>query len=160
MARIRLGIVGAGFMGRFHAQSARGLETAELTAVVDMNGELGARTAAEFGAVHHGDVDAALKADAADAYIVVLPDRLHRDVTVRLLEAGKPVLVEKPMAHALPDARAMADAETGGGRLMVGQILRFDPRYCEAARTVAEAASAPCCTARRDGSRIPTSASA
>ena len=138
MQRIRLGIVGAGFMGQFHAQSARGLETADLTAIVDMDAELGAGTASDFGAVHYRDVDAALQADAADAYIVVLPDRLHRDVTVRLLEAGKHVLVEKPMAHTFADARAMADAETSGGRLMVGQILRFDPRYCEAARTVAE----------------------
>ena len=140
MKRLRLGIVGAGFMGQIHAQSARGLETAELTAIVDMDAAQGGRVAAEFGATHHGDIDAALAADTADAWIVVLPDRLHRDTTVRLLEAGKPVLVEKPMAHTLADARAMTAAERGGGRLMVAQILRFDTRYAEAARNVAEGA--------------------
>ena len=136
MRTIRLGIVGAGFMGQLHARSARGLETANLTAIVDMNAELGADVAARFAAAHHRDVDAALAADAADAYIVALPDTLHRDVTVRLLEAGKSVLVEKPMAHTLEDARPMARAERSGGRLMVGQILRFDPRYNQAAQAV------------------------
>jgi len=138
MAPIRLGIVGAGFMGQFHARCAQGLETAELSAIVDMDAELGARVAADHGARHYADVDAALGADAADAYIVVLPDRHHREATVRLLEAGRPVLVEKPMAHQLEDARAMAAAADGGARLMVAQILRFDPRYVEAARTVRE----------------------
>lgn len=138
MKRIRLGIVGAGFMGQFHARCAQGLETAELTAIVDLDAALGGDVAARHGARHYRDIDAALAADAADAYIVVLPDRLHRDVTVRLLEAGRHVLVEKPMAHTLADARAMAAAEHSGGRLMVAHILRFDPRYVEAARTVAE----------------------
>ncbi|WP_127144482.1 Gfo/Idh/MocA family protein [Pelagibacterium montanilacus] len=136
MKEIRLGIVGAGFMGQLHAQSASGLETAQLAAIVDMNAQLGSDVAGRYGATHYRDIDAALAADAADAYIVVLPDTLHRDVTVRLLEAGKPVLVEKPMAHALDDAKAMARAEKSGGRLMVGQILRFDPRYNQAAQAV------------------------
>jgi myo-inositol 2-dehydrogenase/D-chiro-inositol 1-dehydrogenase len=136
MRQIRLGIVGAGFMGQFHAQSAVGLETALLTAIVDVNAELGRSSAERYGAQHYSDVDAALAADAADAYIVVLPDTMHRDTTVRLLGAGKAVLVEKPMAHTLDAARAMAEASRGGGRLMVGQILRFDPRYVQAAKAV------------------------
>lgn len=136
MRTIRLGIVGAGFMGQLHAQSASGLETATLAAIIDVNAALGSEVAARFGATPYKDVHAALSADAADAYIVVLPDTLHRDATVRLLEAGRPVLVEKPMAHTLEDAKAMARAERGGGRLMVGQILRFDPRYNQAAQAV------------------------
>lgn len=135
---LRLGIVGAGFMGALHARCAAGLAGARVTAIVDTDAER-ARTLAEtHGASAHGDVDAALRANAAEAWIVALPDRLHRDATVRLLEAGCPVLVEKPMAHALEDARAMAAAEARGGRLMVGHLLRFDPRYVTAARTVAE----------------------
>jgi len=136
MKKIRLAIVGAGFMGNFHAQSAVGLETATLSAIVDLNVPLGTALAEKYGAQHFKDVDAALAADVADAYIVVLPDKMHRDVTIRLLEAGKPVLVEKPMAHTLEAARAMAVASQSGGRLMVGQILRFDTRYTQAAAAV------------------------
>lgn len=136
MRQIRLGVVGAGFMGQLHARSAAGLETAQVSAVVDMNTQVAGQVAAELGARHFPDVDAALAADAADAYLVVLPDTLHRDSTVRLLEAGKHVFVEKPMAHTLADAKAMARAAQSGGRLMVGHILRFDPRYVQAAEAV------------------------
>ncbi|MFV0252694.1 MAG: Gfo/Idh/MocA family protein [Beutenbergiaceae bacterium] len=135
---VRVGIVGAGFMGQIHARSLAGVDGARLTAVIELNSELGTAVADEFGATSYADIDSALAADAADAYILVLPDKLHRDATIQLLEAGKAVLVEKPMAHTLPDAKAMASAERHGGRMMVGQILRFDPRYIEAATTVAQ----------------------
>src|SRR5258708_21776142 len=125
-------------MGQVDAQAAAGLETAKPSAIVDLNAELGTSLAERYGARHYADVDAALVADAADAYIVVLPDRLHCDATVRLLGAGKPVLVEKPMAHTLKEARVMAAAAQTGGRLLVGQILRFDPRYVQAAQAVRE----------------------
>ena len=137
MSRMRLAIVGAGFMGQFHAQAIAGLETATLSAIVDLSAELGRKTADQYGARHFPDIDAALAADAADAYVVALPDTLHQDVTCALLEAGKPVLVEKPMAHTLEAAQAMAAAEKkGGGRLLVAHILRFDPRYVQAAEAV------------------------
>lgn len=135
---MRLGIVGAGFMGELHARCAAGLADARVAAVVDADPARAAEVADAHGATVHPDVDRALAADAAEAWIVALPDRLHREATVRLLEAGHPVLVEKPMAHTLDDARAMAAAEARGGRLMVGHLLRFDPRYATAARAVAD----------------------
>jgi len=125
-------------MGELHAACAAGLSGATVSAVVDTDLARAKHVAEAHGAAVHADVDAALSADAAEAWIVALPDRLHRDATVRLLEAGHPVLVEKPMAHTLEDARAMAAAAARGGRLMVGHLLRFDPRYVTAAKTVAE----------------------
>ena len=137
MNKLRIAIVGVGFMGRFHAQAVAGLETATLDAVVDTVASLGQETASRYGCRYFPDVAAALAADAADAYIVALPDTLHQDVTCALLKAGKAVLLEKPMAHTLAAARGIAEAERdGGGRLLVGQILRFDPRYVQAADAV------------------------
>jgi len=70
--------------------------------------------------------------------VIALPDTLHVAASVAALRAGKAVLLEKPMAHDLPGAQAIAAAvATGPGRLMVGHLCRFDPRYRQAAETVA-----------------------
>jgi predicted dehydrogenase len=138
MKKIRLGVVGAGFMGKLHVQCAAGLEAVTLSAIIDPDAERGSKLVDTFGGRHYTDAEAALAADAADAYVVALPDRLHGEVTMRLLDAGKPVLVEKPMADRLETARSMALAAQRSGRLMVGHILRFDPRYVQAAQAVRE----------------------
>lgn len=136
---LTIAVVGAGFMGQLHARTVAESDAATLTAIVDVDAQQAASVAAQFGVRHYGDAAAALADDGIDAYIVALPDTLHEEVTVQLLRAGKPVLVEKPMAHTLTAARAMAAAaKEGSARLMVGQILRFDPRYAGAAQAVAD----------------------
>ncbi|MCX5512823.1 hypothetical protein C3941_02990 [Kaistia algarum] len=137
MTKLRIALVGAGFMGQFHAQVVAESDVAELSAVVDLNAAAGKPMAERFGSTYVASITDAIEKNVADAYIVALPDKLHRDAVCQLLEAGKSVLVEKPMAHTLEAARAMAlSAKKGGGRLLVGHILRFDPRYCEAAAAV------------------------
>ena len=137
MSKLKLALVGAGFMGQFHAQAIAGSDVAELSAVVDLSPVVGRKVADAFGVRYLRTVADALDAGGIDAYVVALPDRLHQEVVCALLEAGKAVLVEKPMAHTLAAARAMAQAErAGGGRLLVGHILRFDPRYVQAAEAV------------------------
>ena len=136
MDKLRIAIVGVGFMGQFHAQAVAGLETATLGGVVDTSPRSVRRplraTAAGISPPWRGARRRCRR-------------RLHRRIarhaapgrTCALLAAGKAVLLEKPMAHTLAAARAMAEAERdGGGRLLVGQILRFDPRYVQAADAV------------------------
>jgi predicted dehydrogenase len=63
-----------------------------------------------------------------DAAVVATPNRTHADLTVALLEKGVHVLVEKPIAATVEDARRMIDAAAANGRvLMVGQVERFNP---------------------------------
>jgi predicted dehydrogenase len=84
-------------------------------------------------------VSGAVADSTIDAFIVAVPDRLHVEPSCALLGAGKPILLEKPMAHSLAAAREIAAAaERGGGRLMVGHLCRFDPRYQAAAQAVAD----------------------
>ena len=136
----RIALVGAGFMGQFHAQAIDSSDVAELTAVVDLNPA--AREVADaHGARYLSSLDEALDADDIDGFVVALPDRAHVEPAVRLLEAGRSVLLEKPMADTLAGARRIAEAEReGGGRLLVGHVLRHDPRYVHAAETVASGA--------------------
>lgn len=132
-----IAVVGTGFMGHLHARTVQESPVATLKAVVDLNEDVGRPVAEALGADYHPSATAALADDSIDAYIVALPDKLHQDATVEILQSGKPVLLEKPMAHTLEVARRIAAAaEQGGARLLVGQIMRHDPRYAAAAAAV------------------------
>ncbi|MBV9219082.1 MAG: Gfo/Idh/MocA family oxidoreductase [Methylobacteriaceae bacterium] len=136
MKKLRIGVVGVGFIGQLHARTVAESETAELAAVVDLAAAHGKAIAERYSTNYFADVEQACSA-GVEAFIVALPDTVHMETTCRLLELGRSVLVEKPMAHSLAAAKAMAAAERqGGGRLLVAHILRFDPRYVQAADAV------------------------
>jgi predicted dehydrogenase len=136
---LRIAVVGAGLMGQLHARTVAQGDTTILSAVVELDEDVGRDVAGRFGASRFRTVEDALEDDGIDAYIVALPDRMHVDASIALLRAGKPVLLEKPMAHDLEGARAIARAAAASGaRLLVGHVLRFDPRYATAARAVAD----------------------
>ncbi len=139
--RLRVAVVGAGFMGRLHARVVSESPLAQLTAIVDVNLGAAEALASTFGVAASSSLES-LDADRnVDAAIVAVSDTVHEEPTCRLLEAGKAVLLEKPMAHTLEAALHIADTvQTSGGRLMVGHLLRFDPRYVQAAERVADGA--------------------
>lgn len=137
MVKLKIAVVGAGFMGALHARTIAESDLATLAAVVDPSAAAGCTLADCFGVSYAASVSDLAHRSGIDAYVVAIPDRHHQDIVCGLLEAGRPVLVEKPMAHSLAAARAMAEAERkGGGRLLVGHILRFDPRCAAAAAAV------------------------
>lgn len=133
---MKIGVVGAGFMGSLHGSCVANNPRATLAAVVDFKADAGKALAERHGARYFSSVTDALN-EGIDAFIVALPDRAHVAATVEILRAGRPALVEKPLADTLEGARAIASAarETGA-RVMAGHILRFDPRYAVAAETV------------------------
>jgi predicted dehydrogenase len=134
---VRLALVGAGFMGRLHARAIASSDVARLTVVVDPDPRAAA-LAAEHGARSVGSLEEALALEDVDGFVVAVPDRAHVEPACALLAAGRAVLLEKPMADTLEGALAIAAAErSGGGRLLVGHLLRFDPRYAQAAETIA-----------------------
>jgi len=135
---IRIVVVGAGFMGSLHATTVAQCTMASLTGIVDTDRATGVQRAATLGVEYFRSLEAAVDAGVADAFIVALPDRAHVAASVALLEAGYPILVEKPLADTLEGANAIAEAAAAGaGRVLVGHLLRFDPRYVRAASTVA-----------------------
>lgn len=133
---IKVAVVGAGFMGSLHASCVANNPRIKLAAIVDSNTDAGIALAERYGAQYFPSVTDALNGEI-DAFIVALPDRAHVAATVEILQAGCPVLVEKPLADTLEGARAIASAANAtGSRIMVGHILRFDPRYAAAAESV------------------------
>lgn len=136
--RVKVAVVGAGFMGEMHARTVAESDAAELVAIVDLNEKLGKEVAERYNARFVQNVDDLLAEQTVNTFIVALPDRLHVETTSKLLRAGCNVLLEKPMADTLEGARKIAAAEKeGGGRLMIGQLMRFDPRYEQAAKAIA-----------------------
>lgn len=137
---LKIAVVGAGFMGGLHARTVAETEDATLAAIVDSDVNGGKKAAEGFGCSYLPTVEDALDQDI-DAFVVAVPDRAHVAPASAVLRAGKPVLLEKPMADTLEGARTIARAaDESGARLLVGQLLRFDPRYAGAAEAVASGA--------------------
>lgn len=126
MGRIKAAVVGAGYLGRFHALKYASLPQVELIAVVDLLPERAEAVAKETGAQPMTDFRE-LKG-RVDAVSVAVPTTDHHRVATWLIQAGIHVLVEKPMAASLEQAREMLDLCIGRGVvLQVGHLERFNP---------------------------------
>ena len=117
---IGVGIVGLGGMGHLHARSMVELG-ADVVAGADLVEGQRTRFADEFGARTYETHEGLLEDDAVDAVVVTTPNRFHEPITIDALEAGRHVLVEKPLAHTVESAERIA--RTGAradGVCMVG----------------------------------------
>ncbi|MBP0592164.1 Gfo/Idh/MocA family oxidoreductase [Paraburkholderia sp. LEh10] len=126
---VRVGIVGFGTAGRAFVPAIQGHRGFELAAIVDPAETVRRAAIAEFGVVAYDSLDALLaQAQASvDAIYVASPTALHREHVLRACAARKHVLVEKPMAACLDDARAMVDAaDAAGVVLLVGHSHSYD----------------------------------
>ncbi len=133
---VKLAIVGAGIMGSHHARVARTTPGAEVTVVVDHDESKGRQLAGHVGAAYLPSV-ADLPGDM-DAAIVTLPTDAHAEIGTVLLEKGLDVLIEKPVAATVEQAKSLlAAAEDYDRILMVGHVERFNPAVIELARHVA-----------------------
>ncbi|HEY8373640.1 MAG TPA: Gfo/Idh/MocA family oxidoreductase [Pseudonocardiaceae bacterium] len=139
MDRIRVGIVGAGIMGRAHAATIADHPEAVVTAVSSRT-EASARALAEQagGARVHPDHEALVADPEVDLVIVATPDHLHTDVVVAAAEAGKHVLCEKPLATSVADAdRALLAVRRAGVKAMTLFNHRWVPSYAQAKQRIA-----------------------
>ena len=144
MTLLRIGIAGAGHFGRFHALKVRASRRAVLAGLHDPDGARVATVAAEVGAPALS-LDALIA--ASDAVIIAAPAEIHHRLATQVMEAGRHVLIEKPIAATLAEADALAAlAAERRVVLQVGHLLRYSaehkaisaritrPLYIEAAR--------------------------
>ena len=126
---IRIGLIGAGTMGRWYAWVFKEYDGAELVAVCDLDTRKAQAVSAESGGKVYEDYATMLKKEKLDAVAVATPDKFHREPVVACLEAGKDVLCEKPLCTTLEDGLAMKEAaKTSGKQLMVNFGNRHRPR--------------------------------
>ena len=141
---MRVAVAGLGFMGSTHIRALQSIPQAQLVAVCSrdekklagdltgIQGNLGGPgERLDFsGVARYRDIREMLEDPGVDAVDLCLPTHLHAPVTIQALEAGKHVLVEKPMALDSASARRMiAEARKHKRVLMVAQVLRFFPMY-------------------------------
>jgi predicted dehydrogenase len=123
---VRTAVIGVGYLGRFHAQKYAQLPGSKLIAVVDANEEVARRVGAELGVEALSDYRALL--GRVDAVSVAVPTPLHHEVAGTLLDHGVHVLVEKPIATTVDEARDLiARGKARGAVLQVGHLERFNP---------------------------------
>ena len=122
---IRLGIIGAGGIGQVHAQAASDAGH-PAKVLCDLDQARAEEAAKPWGAEAMTDVDAMLARDDLDAIVVALPNCLHAPMACRALEAGKHVLLEKPMAMNVAECQDVIKARDAADRLLqVGFVCRF-----------------------------------
>jgi predicted dehydrogenase len=116
---MRFAILGAGVIGQVHARLIGSLgEEATLAAVIDVDLPRAEALAARSGAPAYASAAEAYAAEAIDAVAVCLPSALHTGAAVEALQAGKHVLIEKPIAVTLDAADEIIAAERASGRVV------------------------------------------
>src|ERR1700733_8251172 len=126
--QLRIGVVGAGHFGRFHALKVAASPRARLVGLHDVDGARAAAVGQEAGGAPALSLDALLA--ASDAVIIAAPAEMHHALATRVLETGRHVLIEKPIASTLAQADALA-ALAAERRLVlqVGHLLRFSAEH-------------------------------
>jgi predicted dehydrogenase len=129
---LRTAVIGVGYLGRFHAQKYAQLEGSRLVGVVDANSEAAAKVGAELGVPATSDYRTLL--DSVDAVSLAVPTPLHHSIGCELLDRGIHLLIEKPIATTVAEARELVDlARRRGCVLQVGHLERFNPAIVAAA---------------------------
>lgn len=133
MDPVRIGVIGLGRFGRLHALTLAGLAEARLVGLVARRQARLDAVAGELpGTRGWTDLDRAIRECEAEAWVVACTTASHVAVTRSLLEAGKTVLLEKPVAQSLDEARSLGSlVRADSSNLMMGHILLFNSEYRE-----------------------------
>ena len=135
--RLRAGVVGVGYLGRFHALKYAAHPDVDLVAVVDVDADRCRAVATEVGS--EALFDHRKLIGRVDCVSVAVNTQHHHDVARDLLLAGIDVLVEKPLTTTVADGQELLELAVRGQRvLQVGHLERFNPaiRAIEAGRTI------------------------
>lgn len=126
MDKVRVGIIGVGYLGVQHARILSYLEEAELIGVADIDFKKAMQIGNRHGVQYYENYENML--DEIDAGIVAAPTTEHFSIAMKLLDAGKSVLVEKPITETVKQAdQLVAAAMKSRSILQVGHLERFNP---------------------------------
>jgi predicted dehydrogenase len=134
---IEMSVIGVGFMGSRWARCIAEHPGAHLRTVADVREEVGKEAADTWGCEYVGDPLEAASDPRVQGVVVCTPEHLHVEPALAAIDAGKALAVEKPLAHTASAAEDISErAVKQGVPVLVGHILRFEPRYAAAAGAV------------------------
>jgi predicted dehydrogenase len=135
VSKLRTAVVGVGYLGRFHAQKHRALDSVELVGVCDRDAERCRSVAAELGTDAY--LDYRELPGKVDAVTIAATTAEHFALARFFLEHGVHVLVEKPMTRTSAEAELLTKlADERGLKLQVGHVERFNPALLAARETL------------------------
>ncbi|MDH4278458.1 MAG: Gfo/Idh/MocA family oxidoreductase [Acidimicrobiia bacterium] len=140
---LRVGVIGLGGMGLFHARVLNEMDGVTVTALADPpNPRLG-ELADELDAAVAADPMRLATSAAVDAVVIASPDETHASLALAMIEAGRPVLCEKPLAVSVAEAAEVVDAEERLGRkvLQLGFMREYDAAHRQVATALADLGS-------------------
>ncbi|MEY4420577.1 MAG: hypothetical protein RLZZ498_1173, partial [Pseudomonadota bacterium] len=117
---LNLAVAGAGVIGRAHMAVIADRPDCQLSAIADPSAAA-KQLAAEQGIAWFATLDELLAASRPDGVILATPNAMHVPQTLQCIDAGVPVLVEKPIAHTVADAQRLVDAtEAQHAKVLIG----------------------------------------
>jgi myo-inositol 2-dehydrogenase/D-chiro-inositol 1-dehydrogenase len=129
---VRVGVIGTGAMGAAHVDNlARWVPGARVSEIFDVDSERATSIAERVGGAAATTAEALIGSPDVDAVLIAAPDPLHEPLTLACIDAGKPTLLEKPIASTVEAGRGVVEAEVAAGRRLVqlGFMRHFDPAY-------------------------------
>jgi predicted dehydrogenase len=125
---LKVGVLGAGHLGKIHLRLLNQSEKYELVGFFDPFEENALKVAAEFGYTKYDSMEALIA--AVDVVDIVTPTLQHFDCAKLAIEAGKHIFIEKPIANTVEEAEAIiALANKHGVKGQVGHVERFNPAF-------------------------------
>jgi predicted dehydrogenase len=128
MSRLRVGLVGCGHMGRFHAAKLAEISEIDFVGCYDIDMEKAEDMSSKYKNKFFSAIDQILK--EVDAVCIAVPTQSHSPVAEKFLNAGKAVLLEKPIAESIESAEKLVQmAEKNDAVLQIGHSERFNPAF-------------------------------
>jgi predicted dehydrogenase len=123
---LKVGVIGVGYLGQYHARIFSELENVLLVGVVDIDNKRSQEIAQKYGCDPYTDFKDIL--NKVDAVSIVTPTREHFSTAIECIKAGKDILVEKPITQSPDEAELLLEeAERMGVIIQVGHLERYNP---------------------------------
>ncbi len=130
MSKLKMALVGAGVIGHVHAIALHENEKIDFRAVVDINRDAADELAKQYGCRAYGSIEECIGQEEVDAFDICVTEDFHVGPAVAAANAGKAILLEKPIAKTAAEALEIKQAaEENGVRIMIAHLLHFDARY-------------------------------
>ncbi len=128
---LKIGVIGAGHLGKIHLRLLKEITTANLIGFFDHNKEISKKIEIEFGIPCFDNVEELI--EQSDAIDIVTPTLSHFEYAVMALKKSKPIFVEKPVTHTVDEGRKLLKlAIEAGVKVQVGHVERFNPAFLAA----------------------------
>jgi predicted dehydrogenase len=125
---LKVGVFGAGHLGKFHLNNWKEIENVELVGFFDPNDVIAQEVSDKYQLARFLDADALM--DACDAVDIIAPTIHHFELCEKAIRKGKHVFVEKPMANTMDEGRELVKMiRESNVKFQVGHVERFNPAY-------------------------------